>query len=68
MDARQVLAWVFSRFGGVTTPSHNQFFSTIQGVLAGIWTDYDGATDLKRRGSIFIIGSRLPIRNPEIRL
>jgi len=40
---------------------------TTLGLLAGKWADYDGATDLKRRGIIFRIGSRLAVGVAEIR-
>ena len=51
---------------GLATPSHTQGLGTLLGVLAGIWADYEAATDLKRRVQSFIIGPPLAIRGSEI--
>lgn len=57
----------FERFSDSPTASQPPILGTIQGLLAGISADYDGATDRKRRGQIFIIGHSLAILDSEIR-
>ncbi|GAB7093926.1 hypothetical protein JCM30237_10780 [Halolamina litorea] len=57
----------FQRLRGSATATPLPILGTTLGLLAGIWADYDGRTDPKRRGEIFIIGSPLAIPGSEIR-